>query len=84
LPHTYITLADRSPGKDGTSVKYFESKTRLALFDLERDIGETKNVAREHPEEVRRLRALAEKARIELGDSATYQEGKGVRPAGRE
>ena len=84
MPHPYITLADRPPGKDGNSVRQFERKTPLALFDLEKDIGETRNVADKYPDEVRRLQALAEKARIELGDSATNQEGKGVRPAGRE
>jgi hypothetical protein len=36
-----------------------------------------------HPEVVERLKALAEKAREELGDSATGREGGGVREAGR-
>jgi hypothetical protein len=33
---------------------------------------------------VRQLETVAEKARIELGDSATRREGKGVGPAGKE
>ena len=41
------------------------------------------NVAEKHPDVVRRLRELADKARDDLGDSATKQEGKGVRLAGR-
>jgi arylsulfatase A-like enzyme len=84
LPHAYHTLGGRSPGKDGKSAKYVGASTRLALFDLENDIGETINVADKHPEEVRRLLELAEKARMELGDSATYRKGKGVRPPGKE
>lgn len=47
-------------------------------------MGETKNVADEHPEVVKKLQALADKAREDLGDSALKQEGKGVRPPGRE
>jgi hypothetical protein len=31
---------------------------------------------------VARLKELAEKARADLGDTATKQEGKGIRPAG--
>jgi arylsulfatase A-like enzyme len=84
FPHTYITLADFPAGVDGLPAKYFERRTPLALFDLENDVGERQNVANQHPDVVRRLEALAEKARDELGDSATRREGKGVRPVGRE
>jgi hypothetical protein len=77
-------LGGRSAGRDGKSVRYLQASTRLALFDLESDVGETTNVARKDPDVIRRLEALAEKARIELGDAATNQEGKGVRPAERE
>jgi len=50
------------------------------LHDLEDDIGETTNVAEDHPEVVQRLMALAEKARADLGDLDRM--GKGQRPAG--
>ena len=59
-------------------------KIGLALFDLESDPGETKDVAAEHPEVVERLKGLAEGMRAELGDSATKQKGKGRREPGRE
>jgi arylsulfatase A-like enzyme len=50
------------------------------LYDLEADIGETTNVAGQHPEVVRRLNALAGIARKEIGD---YQvEGAGRRAPG--
>src|SRR5262249_27849711 len=48
FPHGYVTLADKSAGKDGKPAKYADEKTPLALFDMERDIGETKNVADHH------------------------------------
>ncbi len=51
------------------------------LFDLATDIGETKNVAQRHPDIVRRLMELAEKARADLGDGNAR--GKNQRPAGR-
>jgi arylsulfatase A-like enzyme len=83
FPHSYITLADK-PGKDGDPAAYSDAKTPLALYDLEEDVSETRNVAERHPEVVKKLQALADKAREDLGDSALKQEGKGVRPPGRE
>ena len=59
-------------------------KTDLALFDLEADIGEKVNVAGKHPDVVKRLLDLAEKARDDLGDSITGRKGTGVRPSGIE
>ena len=47
-------------------------------------MGEKTNVADKHPDVVKRLEALAERMREELGDQATKQVGKGVRPAGTE
>ncbi|MFM7243455.1 MAG: sulfatase-like hydrolase/transferase, partial [Planctomycetaceae bacterium] len=48
------------------------------LYDLEADLGETTNVATDHPDVVARLRGLAERMAAELcGPEAT-----GVRPAG--
>jgi arylsulfatase A-like enzyme len=84
FPHAYFTLDGKPGGKDGKPAKYVEHKTELALYDLETDVGETTNVAEKHPEVVRRLEALADKAREELGDSATDRKGKGVRPPGQE
>jgi arylsulfatase A-like enzyme len=81
FPHVYRTLADKG-GRDGKPAPYKQAKTPLALYDLEADPGETTNLAARHPEVVERLKALAEKAREDLGDSATKREGKGVRPAG--
>ena len=53
------------------------------LYDLRADIGETENVAEEHPEVVSKLRAAAEEARRDLGDAAEGREGQNCRPIGR-
>jgi arylsulfatase A len=83
FPHGYRTLAGKPGGTDGNPVPYSQGKIDLSLFDLENDVGETKNVAAEHPEVVERLKALAEKARDDLGDSAAKRPGKNVREPGR-
>lgn len=48
---------------------------RPLLFDLAADVGETKDVAARHPEVVKRLLGVAEKARRELGDWDRAGEG---------
>jgi arylsulfatase A len=81
FPHEYRTLAG-PPGSGGKPGPYQSARTELALYDLEAEAGETTDVAAKHPDVVARLKALAEKARDELGDTATNRTGKGVRPAG--
>ena len=83
FPHPYRTLDGQPGGKGGYPVDYKQTKSGLELYDLQNDVGETKNVAAEHPEIVARLTAAAERARAELGDGLTKREGSGVRPAGK-
>ncbi len=84
LPHTYRTMAGQTPGRDGQPGRYkFVKIEQPELYDLDADIGETKNVAAEHPEIVKKLLALAENARDELGDALTRRTGRGVREPGR-
>lgn len=52
------------------------------LFNLQTDVGETHDVAAEHPDVVERLLRFAESARQDLGDAVTGQEGANVRPVG--
>jgi len=79
LPHDYRSL--EKPGAGGQPGQYVVKRIGPALFDLETDPGETRDLAAQHPDVVGRLNELAEKAREDLGD--TGRKGKNVRPAGR-
>ena len=83
FPHKYRTLGGRPGGKGGIPVKYETAEIGLALFDLENDPGETKDVKDEHPEIVAKIKMLADKMRQDLGDSRLGIEGKGIRQPGR-
>jgi arylsulfatase A len=81
LPHPYQSL--ETSGNDGKPGKYVTKRIELSLFDLDADIGETKNVAESNPAVVKQLLEYAERAREDLGDSLTKRTGKNVRPAGK-
>ena len=83
LPHTYQTLGDQPRATGGIPNRYRRVTTGLALYDLQRDRGERTDVAAQNPAVVRRLRALAERARAELGDALTQRTGSGTREPGR-
>ena len=57
-----------------------EGKTELKLFNLINDVHEDSNLADKNPHVVKRLLALAERAREDLGD--VNRPGKGQRKAG--
>ena len=82
FPHEYRSLKG-PPGKDGTPGPYQQLKCGLELYNLDQDIGESKDVASEHPEVAKRLQSLADKIRSELGDSLTKVVGTEIRPAGK-
>ena len=84
LPHRYRTLGGRPGGTGGTPVAYeHRSLAQPELFDLRADAGERLDVAANHPEVVRALLAVAERARADLGDALANREGTGVRAPGR-
>jgi len=83
FPHTYRSYEGVEPGKDGMPGPTAQGKTDLALYDLDNDVEERKNIVDKHPEVVERLKALAETAREELGDTLTKRQGKEVRPSGK-
>ncbi len=84
FPHTYRTMVEQTPGKDGFPGKYnYDAAIGLELFDLESNIGESRNVAAEHPDVVARLTALADKQRARLGDRLTGVQGSETREPGR-
>ena len=73
----HLPLASRWQGFRRTG-----RKSPAVLHDLDADIGEKTNLAGKHPDVVRRLMALAEKARADLGDAG--RKGANQRPAGIE
>ena len=83
FPHSYTAIEGGEPGRDGHPGHYVGRKTGLELYNLDDDIGETKNVAAEYPDIVTRLIALGDVARADLGDNLTGVKGSGVRPPGR-
>ena len=83
FPHTSRTLAGRPGGTGGLPANYEPLKVGLELYNLDDDLGETKNVADEHPDVVQRLQAYAEQARADMGDALTKRVGKNQREPGR-
>lgn len=69
------------PGEGGIPGKGRRKNLELSLFDLENDIGETTNVAAEHPGIVARLQRYADQIRKDLGHGK--EAGPGRRPIGR-
>lgn len=83
FPHTYVTLGGRPGGTGGLPARYQNEKIGLSLFDVVDDPGEMKDVSEQNPSIVEQIKKLADKMRVELGDSATKQKGTGVREPGR-
>ncbi|MES2594750.1 MAG: sulfatase [Verrucomicrobiota bacterium] len=63
---------------------YQVAQQELALYNLKDDVAESKDVSAAHPEEVERLKKLAEPFRAQLGDALTGAKGTEVRPAGKD
>ena len=53
------------------------------LYNLEKDIGETTNVAKEHPDIVKMIMEKADLIRKDIGDAVVGAEGDNTRPIGR-
>lgn len=83
FPHDYRTLGGRSGGTGGNPVPYQTAHIGLALFDLEKDPGETEDVSAQYPDVVAQIEKLADAMRQELGDSARKMEPRAARPVGR-
>jgi arylsulfatase len=82
---TYEPLPITDSSMDAIASRHGQKVSRQAqaLFDLTTDPGETRDLSAQHPEIVRRLAALAEPVRADLGDKLTGVAGAGRRPAGQ-
>jgi arylsulfatase A len=83
LPHNARMIEEREPGKEGKPAGYKQVKLERMLFDLDADVGETKNIAEQNPDVVKTMLAQAERARADLGDTLTMRKGSGTREPGR-
>lgn len=86
-PSNYGQLAPASiklSGVEGIATRhgYRIEQLELSLFDLATDPGESRNVADQYPDVVKRLTDLADAARRDLGDSLTHTAGSGLRAPG--
>jgi len=86
-PSNYGQLAPASiklSGVEGIATRhgYRIEQLELSLFDLATDPGESRNVADQYPDVVKRLTDLADAARRDLGDSLTNTAGSGLRSPG--
>lgn len=82
FPHSYRSLRGE-PGRDGLPGPYIQKRTELELYNLQTDIGESRNVAADHPEIVKRLQRYAAAIREDLGDTLSGVKGSGTRPVGQ-
>ncbi len=55
FPHSYRTMAGKPGGKDGIPTRYSQAKIGLSLFDLNADIGESRDIKDREPEVSERL-----------------------------
>jgi arylsulfatase A-like enzyme len=81
LPHSYRTYDRLTPGMGGFPGPTGKGRVSRALFDLEADPGEHRDVADLHPGVVERLLTIAADARADLGDKGVA--GAGQREPGR-
>jgi arylsulfatase A len=82
FPHEYRSLVG-APGKDGLPGAYHQLKCGEELYNLDLDIGESHDVADQHPDVVAALKAQADRIRQQLGDSLTKVTGSEIRPSGK-
>lgn len=83
FPHTYRSMEGQVAGKGGLPGDYAYLELQgIALYDLNADPGETKNLAASQPKVVREILEAATGMRSRLGDSLLGIEGSENRDAG--
>ena len=81
--HPSRSYENNEPGRNGFPGKTSEIMVGEALYDLRRDPGERYDVKSYNPEIVKELKALADRARADLGDDLQNESGKNRREPGR-
>ncbi len=69
FPHQYRHQAG-PPGKDGEPAGQIDASIGLSLYNIEKDIGETKNLADQHPDIVQKLKTLADAHLKDLAENS--------------
>ncbi len=81
FPHKY--LAYGMAGNDGLPGEMVEREVReMELYDMRRDAGERYNVLEQYPEVAKKLQAIADACREDLGDDLRGMSGTGRRKPG--
>jgi arylsulfatase A len=83
FPHKYRTMNGRPGGTGGIPEDYRQAEIGLALFDLQTDIGESRDVSAAHPNIIAEMQRLADKMRADLGDSTSGTKASGARKPGK-
>ncbi|MDG2083363.1 MAG: sulfatase [Planctomycetota bacterium] len=84
FPHNYRSLEGRPPGNNGIPAKYnYKMRTELALYDLESDPHETKDLSETNAGVAVEMMGLAIGIRQKLGDRLGKIEGTDVRKPGK-
>ena len=84
MPHTYRSLNGRKGTNDGLPIPYEMNHLESpALFNLDTDPSEQKNIANENPYLVAKINKIADSIRGVLGDSLKGVKGIEIRPVGR-
>lgn len=84
FPHHHRSYEEVLPGNDGWPGPYRNGFVEAEeLYDLRRDPGERYNVISMYPGIAEELRAIADRARSDLGDDLKAIEGGGKREPGR-
>jgi arylsulfatase len=72
FPHSYRTLNGKIGRDDGKPIKYeYVDLLENELYNLKTDPSETKNIINEFPEIAKKIIALADNKRKEIGDDLT-------------
>ena len=72
FPHRYRTLNGRAGRDDGSPIKYeYVNLLENELYNLKTDPSETINIINENPELAKKIIALADIKRKEIGDDLT-------------